>query len=147
MLTIHQPAVRDSVLRRFGKLKPDTKPKWGQLDAPGMVTHVTDTMRSGLGELKLEPKGGPLQRWPFNTLVMFYLPWPKGVPTSPELIARKPGELEAEIVTLRTVLDRFGTRDIRGSWPPHAAFGQISGEQWGRLMYRHLDHHLGQFGL
>ena len=28
-------------------------------------------------------------------------------------------------------------------WEP---FGRLSGDQWGRLTYKHADHHLRQFG-
>jgi hypothetical protein len=147
MTTIHNAGDRAAILNRFARLEPDTLPEWGKLDAPRMVTHVTDTLRSGLGEVVIKPKGGPLQYWPLNTMVMFYLPWPKGVPTAPELISRAPTDLKAEVDTLRAAMDRFGACDVRAPWPAHAAFGRISGSDWGRLMYRHLDYHLRQFGL
>ena len=146
MNTISNAADRQSLLGRFGGLSPSARPKWGKLDAPRMVTHVTDALRSGIGEVTLTPIRGPLKYWPVNTLVMFYLPWPKGAPTAPELLNRKPLEWEAELAALRAAMGRFAARDIQGPWPVHVAFGRISGEQWGRLMYRHLDYHLGQFG-
>jgi hypothetical protein len=34
----------------------------------------------------------------------------------------------------------FDTRD-------RAVFGRISGRSWGALQYKHLDHHLRQFGV
>ena len=63
--------------------------------------------------------------WPINVIVMFHAPWPKGAPTVPE---------------------RFVARDVNGDWTPHAAFGRLTGAQWRRLMHRHCDHHLTQFG-
>ena len=137
---------REAILSRFERLSPEATPKWGKLDAPGMVTHVTDTLRSGSGDLAVAPKPGPLQYWPLNTLVMFYLPWPKSAPTAPELLKRKPADWRAEINTLRSVVTGFAAKDINGEFPVRAAFGRINGDQWGRLMYRHLDYHLGQFG-
>ncbi len=68
-------------------------------------------------------------------------------PTAPELIDRIPVSWAAELDTLRATVDRFIARDVSGPWPPHVAFGRISGSQWGRLTHRHLDHHLGQFGV
>ena len=29
----------------------------------------------------------------------------------------------------------------------HPFFGRLTGDQWGRLSYKHLDHHLRQFGV
>jgi hypothetical protein len=144
--SIWNTADRESILRRFGRLSPDARPNWGKLDAPRMVTHVTDAMRSSMGDLVLAPKKSPLQYWPVNVLVMFYMPWPKGVPTAPELLDRKPVEWHTELDTLRATVERFVARDVNGPWTPHVAFGRIDGRQWGRLMYRHLDYHLGQFG-
>ena len=147
MNSIRNSEDREAILSRFARLSSDAPPKWGRLDAPRMVTHVTDTLRSGLGEVVPQSFGGPLQYWPLNTLMMFYLPWPKGIPTAPELLMRQPTNLAAEIEMLRATMDRFAVRDVNGEWPAHAAFGRISGSEWGRLMYRHLDYHLGQFGV
>lgn len=146
MPTIWNPADREAILARFERLSPEARPKWGKLDAPRMVTHVTDTLRSGIGEVTLRPTRSPLQYWPVNTLVMFYLPWPKGAGTAPELLERKPTEWKAELETLRAAVDRFIAREISGPWPAHVTFGRINGEQWGRLTHRHFEHHLGQFG-
>jgi hypothetical protein len=145
--TLWNTADRRSILNRFERLSPDARPRWGKLDAPRMVTHVTDAMRASIGELSLTPKSSPLQYWPVNLLVMFYLPWPKSAPTAPELIDRIPVSWAAEIDTLRATVDRFIAREISGPWQPHVAFDRINGSQWGRLTYRHLDHHLGQFGV
>lgn len=145
--TIWTAADRQSLLRRFERLSPDAQPKWGKLDAPRMVAHVTDTLRWSIGELPVAPVKSPIGFWPVNVLIMFYLPWPKGVPTAPELVERNPSEWKTELDSLRGAIDRFVARDVKGPWTPHVAFGRINGEQWGRLTYRHLDHHLTQFGV
>jgi hypothetical protein len=145
--TLWNAGDRDSILNRFERLSPDARPRWGTLDAPRMVTHVTDSMRASIGELPLAPKSSPLQYWPLNVVVMFYLPWPKSAPTAPELLDRSPGSWAAELDAFRSAVDRFIARDVNGPWPAHVAFGRINGNQWGRLTYRHLDHHLGQFGV
>ena len=145
--TMWNPADRQAILIRFGSLSADARPTWGKLDAPRMVAHVTDTLRWSIGELSVAPmKKSPIGLWPVNVLIMFYLPWPKGVPTAPELVERNPSEWKSELDSLRGAIDRFVARDVMGSWTPHVAFGRITGEQWGRLTYRHLDHHLTQFG-
>ncbi len=110
-----------------------------------MVTHVTDALRMSMGEVTVTPVAGPLGLWPINVLVMFYLPWPKNAPTAPELLERKPLDLSTELNALQSAVDRFVSRDVKGPWTAHAVFGAISGQQWGRLMHRHLDYHLRQF--
>jgi hypothetical protein len=145
--TIWNAADRQDLLDRFDRLSPEVRPRWGSLDAPRMVTHVTDAVRASLGELALAPKVSPLKYWPINVLVMFYLPWPKSAPTAPELLTRTPENWRGELDTLRGCVDRFVARGSGGSWTPHVAFGPLSGEQWGRLTYRHMHHHLTQFGV
>ena len=145
--TIWNPTDRQALLDRFDRLSADTRPIWGSFDAPRMVAHVTDTLRWSIDELPVAPKKSPIAFWPVNVLIMFYLPWPKSVPTAPELIERKPSEWKSELDSLRSAVDRFVARDVKGSWTPHVAFGRLSGSQWGRLTYRHLDHHLTQFGV
>jgi len=147
MHTLWNEADRSSLVERFTRLSPGAAPRWGRFNAPRMVTHVTDALRSSLGELAVAAVPGPLKVWPLNTLVIYYLPWPKGAPTAPELIARTPAEWGTELEELQAAIDRFAARGSHGSWPAHAAFGQIDGAAWGRLMYRHLDHHLRQFGV
>lgn len=59
-------------------------------------------------------------RW----LVIYVVPWPKGkAPTA--AAARGPS----------------------GSWAEHPAFGNMSGKDYGALIYRHFNHHLTQFGV
>jgi Ca2+-binding EF-hand superfamily protein len=48
---------------------------------------------------------------------------------------------------LNELVDEFNRLDSRDMWHPHPAFGSFTKEQWGQLQYKHLDHHLKQFGV
>ena len=144
--TLWNEGDRLAIAARVGQLTPETRPLWGSFDAPQMVCHITDTLRWAAGDVRCEPKRTFLRYPVIKTLVMFHLPWPKGVPTSPELIARPPEDWQAEVQRFLAAMDAFRKRPIDGPWPEHSAFGRLSGAQWGRLMYRHTDHHLTQFG-
>lgn len=146
MQSLWNESDRATLLQRFRTLPSGTPARWGRLTAPRMVSHVTDALRAGIGELRVADVPGPLKVWPLNALVIYYLPWPKGAPTAPELIQRTPENWESELDGLAAAVERFAARPIDGPWPRHAAFGAITGKDWGRLMFRHLDHHLRQFG-
>ncbi|HJW08851.1 MAG TPA: DUF1569 domain-containing protein [Holophagaceae bacterium] len=75
--------------------------------------------------------------------MMHLLPWPKGVPSGPRLLPEAT-EWRAARRDLDEVLDRFIAQ--RQGYADHAAFGHISAKDWGRLMHRHIDWHLRQFG-
>jgi hypothetical protein len=53
----------------------------------------------------------------------------------------------ADVARLQDVMQRFAAKDPKSAFPEHAAFGRLSGAQWGVLMYRHTDHHFRQFGV
>jgi len=113
-----------------------------------MVVHLTDALRMASGELPTAPKNMPLLRYPpVKQLILYCLPFPKGAPTAPELLARKPGEWTAEIGQLRDQLDQFVRRGPSAAMKVHPLFGRLSGRAWGTLVYRHMDHHLKQFGV
>jgi hypothetical protein len=100
------------------------------------------------GELATAPANIPLLRYPpMKQLFVYCLPFPKGAPTAPELLARKPEEWTVEIEQLRDQLDRFVSRGPAGTAAEHPLFGRLTGRAWGALVYRHMDHHLRQFGV
>ena len=133
---------------RVQRLTPESPAQWGRMNAPQMVTHLTDAIRMASGELPTAPKNMPLLRYPpMKQLILYYLPFPKGAPTAPELLARKPGEWTVEIGQLRDQLDQFVRRGPAATMSVHPVFGRLSGKAWGTLVYRHMDHHLKQFGV
>jgi hypothetical protein len=149
MKTMHTAADRRSIAERIGRLTPDSQPQWGKFTAPRMVVHLTDTIRMSLGELsvKAKSKRTPLRFAPLKHLAIYVLPFPKGLPTAPELIARIPAAWNGEVEALTGVLERFGGRPVDAAWPVHPVFGPMSTRAWGVLAYRHCDHHLRQFGV
>jgi len=66
---------------------------------------------------------------------------------APELLARPPATWQADVAELQALVDRLVARGREATpWPEHPAFGKLSRRAWGVLTYRHIDHHLRQFG-
>lgn len=145
MKTLWHASDRDEVRQRARRLVSGATPAWGRMNAPQMIAHVTDALRMSLGRLPVAIVPSVFRFPPFKQVAVYWLPWPKGAPTMPELIARSPGEWGTEIDELSQLVDDFGARDAREPWPVHPIFGAMSREAWGRLAYRHLDHHFRQF--
>ena len=57
-----------------------------------------------------------------------------------------PAEFGNDMRELHLLLDRYTRKPRNFDWPPHPFFGQLSDEDWLRLGYLHMDHHLRQFG-
>jgi len=53
--------------------------------------------------------------------------------------------IEFEILQ-KLILEVYAVRD-RKEWNPHPLFGAFTSQQWGQMQYKHLDHHLRQFGV
>ena len=145
--SIFRAASRAELQQRLARLAPDRAPLWGKMNAPRMVVHLSDSLRMALGELSAAPKKTPLRFPIIKQLVIYLAPWPKGAPTAPELLARAPAAWTSELVTLSALVERFATRSPGEKWPPHPAFGSMTGRAWGALVYRHCDHHFRQFGI
>jgi hypothetical protein len=112
-----------------------------------MVSHLAESARMALGELPCKSKKLPFRYPPLKQLIVYVLPFPKGAPTSPELIARTPGDLPGEVTRLNAALERLVAQYPNGPWPEHPAFGRLSARAWGALTYKHFNHHLRQFGV
>ena len=138
---------RQELLDRLERLAPETAPLWGRMNALQMLAHVADWMQMAKGELKAEARNLYLRHPPLKQLVIYWLPFPKGVPTAPELICRAPSDWAIERAAVRQHVESFGNLDPGVVWPVHPAFGKMSPTAWGVLGYRHTDHHFTQFGV
>jgi hypothetical protein len=137
---------RQELVERLERLSPEAKPLWGKMTAPQMLAHLADWMLMAKGELKTAPKNRALSFWPVKQLAIFWLPFPKGVPTAPELLSRKPLAWTVERAAVRNHVESFETLDP-AVWPEHPVFGVMTPRAWCVLGYRHTDHHLRQFGV
>jgi len=146
--TVFSEAGREALLIRVAAIQTGTKPRWGKMNAVRMLRHITAQLEIALGELTCAPIPGPFAnpvvRW---IAIDSPLPWPKGAPTAPELINLPTAGVEEEQTRFRNKLAKVAARGPNGGFSPHPAFGKLSTAQWGRLMWRHVDHHLRQFGV
>ena len=145
--TLGDRATREELVRRMESIDPTRGGLWGKMNAGQMLAHVNASLAMATGELPTKPKKSPLANPLGRWLIIYTMPWPKGAPTAPELLATPPAEWPADLARYRGLLEQAGTKPVDGDWPPHPAFGKLSGKDWGVLGYRHIDHHLRQFGV
>jgi hypothetical protein len=148
MKSLVQAESRREIVDRLARLAPDTRPRWGKMSVGQVLCHLTDNMRMVLGEIETRSKNKKLfQAFPVKQLVIYWLPWPRGVPTAPELLVTAPATFQADADRLRALVERFGAEADHAHGRIHPLFGRLSTSDWGVLQYRHFDHHLGQFGV
>lgn len=144
MPELHDPAFRESILRRLGGLGPASERRWGRMSVDQMLRHVNIALESALGRVPVArlsiPLPGILLKW-----MVLYVPWPRGSPTAPEFVAGDRYDFEAERSRCVALVGEFTSRPLGGDWPVHHTFGRITGRETSRLQAKHLDHHLRQF--
>lgn len=142
---------KDDIIKRLSGFTPHLLPKWGKMNAQQAVVHMTDPLRCALGERPVPLNPSIFAKWPVNKWISQYLPWPKGAPTAPEFIQGVKGsglsEFENDKQTLIAAVHRFSEHQNSSPFPIQPTFGKLNNNEWARLMWRHINHHLNQFGL
>ncbi len=149
MKTMFDAACVDEVQHRLQQLQPTSGRQWGKMSPAQMLAHCSRGLEMAAGEIR--PKRafiGYIIGWAVKSAALRdERPMVRDSPTSRELVVVEPGDFDAEHARLRSLIDRFSAAGPAGCTShPHAFFGSLSPNQWAILMYKHLDHHLRQFG-
>lgn len=142
---------KELLLERISKVTDDLKADWGKMNANEMIVHLADPLRVALGEKNSEFIKSEYSEPGLRHEIIYKLEWPKDSPTSPEFIrgqsGTEPVDFQNDMKTLTEVLKKFCDKNEEIRFSVHPTFGDISNKDWGRLMWRHMDHHLKQFGV
>ncbi len=145
MKLMHHPAEIGLLHSRLQSLSAIAVRRWGTMTVGQMLWHCNRAMESALGTMPISVgKLPPLPRGVLKFLVL-NLPWPKGAPTGPALVATGEHDFEAERARCFRLLDAMTAKPLTDIWPWSPAFGNMTGADWSRFMAKHLDHHLRQF--
>ncbi len=143
MPMLHDPRTCAEITERVQALRAESPRQWGRMSVDQMVWHVNQGLLNALGQLQCAPARVPV---PFLVKpLVLNLPWPKGVRTMPEFVAVSEHDFVKERERCLRLVDDFTRRDLDARWDDHMGFGRMTGEDWSRLMYKHMDHHLRQF--
>jgi hypothetical protein len=144
---LHDAAVRSALRTRVQQVSPSADRKWGKMNPDQMFWHVNQGIAQALGQVEFQPMKKPVPiPSPALKFMLFNLPWIKGAPTIPEIRAdeQRP-DFAAEQARCLSLLDAFAAKSLDAAWVDHVILGRMSGRDWSRLHFKHLDHHLKQF--
>ena len=151
MKNLFDAAVETQVQTRLKKLGPQSERQWGKMTASQMLAHCSLSMQWALGEVV--PEKGPLPVRLLGRLIKPMVfrnedPIRKNSPTAKSLIIANERDLNSERERLSALIAKFAAGGSSGcTHHPHSFFGKMTPEEWATLMYKHLDHHLRQFGV
>lgn len=138
---------RAAIGSRLRSLSESSMARWGRMSVAGMLQHLRLSAQMAVGELSVASANKrPFQVFPLKHLILYVLPFPKGAPTARELYSDAAASLEDERAAVLALLDRIGAGPQDGAGPAHPLFGPLSWREWGATTYKHVDHHLKQFG-
>lgn len=152
METILNSKTKMQIIKRIAKLSENNERLWGKMTCGEMVCHCTDQIKMALGEINCKTIMPAFIGKIMFFLIMAGMPTPKGkVETAPELKqgvgGTKPNSFNKDSDLLKNYVNDFDKLYLTGIKNPHPAFGKLSKNEWGKLIYSHLNHHLSQFGV
>jgi hypothetical protein len=139
----------NEVTERLNKLTAQTQHQWGKMDVAQMMAHCKEAFKVPLSDKKMPRMFmGLLIGWMIKPKLYNESPWKRNLPTAPNFIIKDQRDFETEKRELTALINQFhnGGPATVGRYP-HPMFGSFTTEQWGQSMYKHLDHHLQQFGV
>jgi len=139
----------NEILDRIDQLRPDSHPQWGKMDVAQMLAHCSTFQDIAMGNSTSSRSwiGILIGRF-VKPIVYNDKPTPKNMSTLPTLIIADNREFEKEKEMLKQKIITFQSNGPeKCTTHPHPFFGKLTSEEWGKCVYKHLDHHLKQFGV
>jgi hypothetical protein len=147
--SLFQTKCVDEIQQRLQKLNSGSQRQWGKMSAAQMMVHCSAGFEMASGQIR--PRrvlvgriiGSAIKR----VVVRDGEPMRRNSPTAKELLVTGEWDFEAERERLSGLIDSFAAAGPSGCTShPHAFFGPLTPEEWAIMMYKHMDHHLRQFG-
>jgi hypothetical protein len=147
MPSIYNKTDNDAILARINQLTPGTKALWGKMTVDQMFKHTEAATSVAFSEKELKINffmkllGRMLKKKVFNN------EFQKNSPTAPEFIFTENYDFDTSKATLIEKFSRFAEGEKSITLMNHPFWGKMTHEDWDKLMWKHMDHHLRQFGV
>lgn len=151
MKSLFESEGHNEILKRIDQLNASSEAVWGTMNVSQMLKHCQFPMEVASGKKELSSK-----KLSFMKRLIFKLfkpsmyndkPWKQGLQTAKKYVVKEDADFDVEKEKLVATINEFSQLSDKTNWPPHPFFGNFTTEQWGKAQYKHLDHHLRQFGV
>lgn len=150
MKNIFTKEVTNEVISRIDNLEATTQPNWGKMSVAKMLTHCAVTYEMIFTDK--HPKPNAIVKFILKTFikkaVVSEKPFSKNGKTAPQFIIKEEKNFEAEkkrLIDYIVKTQELGADYFDGK--ESDSFGELTKQEWNNLFYKHLDHHLTQFGV
>ena len=138
----------DALCARVEALGPDAVRQWGKMSVAQMLAHCSIAVEAANGARPMKQVFIGKILTPFvRKSFVGPKPYSRNSPTGPPLVVKDERDFATEKARLLAALRR-----LRDGGPeaaarhPHGFIGRMTGEEWGLVQWKHVDHHLRQFG-
>ena len=149
MNNIFDECYANEIIVRIKQLRPDSQQKWGKMNVAQMFAHCSSFQDIAMGNSTSSRSWLGILIGKF-VKPMFYndKPLPQNMSTIPTImiVDNREFDKEKEILIQKIIIFQKNGPE-KCTKKPHPFFGQLSPEEWGKGLYKHLDHHLKQFNV
>lgn len=147
---IFDTAITAEVVQRINNLTPETPQLWGKMDVAQMLAHCNVTYEYIYEDIHGKPSGFKkfILKLIVKPLVVGEKAYKKNNPTAPAFIIKSEKDFEAEkkrLIDFVVKSQELGANHFDGL--ESVSFGKLNQQEWNNMFYKHLDHHLSQFGV
>lgn len=136
---------------RIDSITNETPALWGKMNSGQMLSHCCVPYQQILGENTDKP--GKLMKWIIKNFLkasmVNEIPYKPNMPTAPTFIrVNQEFDVDNEKEKLKKYIQQIqelGPEQLAAK--PSLSLGMITPLEWNNLLYKHIDHHLRQFGV
>ena len=146
---LFEPARATELKQRIAQLRPESERQWGTMTPAQALAHCSRAMETAVGDSVPQRMflGRIFGRFVKRIAIGNDDPIARNSPTAPNFIVRDHPDFATERARLNGLVERFaGGGPTACTTHPHSFFGPMKPDEWAVLMYKHIDHHLRQFG-
>lgn len=142
--------VVEEVIGRINRLTPGTQPQWGKMSVDQVLAHLN------VPYIMVYENTLPRPNWFMRQVLLTFVkqkvvgpePYARNTPTAPvfKMVGKKDFEAEkAKLIAYIRRVQKDGAIAFNGK--ESASFGPLTTQEWNAMFYKHLEHHLTQFGV
>lgn len=150
LANIFTKSVADGVIQRIDALSTNTQPNWGKMNVAQMLAHCCVAYEMVYEDKHKKPNA--FVRFMLKTFVKGNVtgekPYKKNGQTAPAFLITDERNFEVEKARLVDFIQK--TQELGEAHFDNReslSFGKMTTTEWNNLFYKHIDHHLTQFGV
>ncbi len=143
-------AVSEEIIGRINTLTPTAQPKWGKMSVDQMLAHCNVTYEMVYDNK--HPKPNAFVKFILKLLVKGKVvseePYQQNGQTAPQFVMKGDKDFDAEknrLINFIRKTQELGEAYFDGK--ASHSFGALNKTEWNNMFYKHLNHHLTQFGV